>query len=140
MIYSFTELSKEFKEIEHIKKNFDNVNRYSSLYSFFEYLWNNARARAKLRKREYTILIQDLYDLYKSQNGLCALSGIKLTYSKRNNKRISPYNISIDRIDSSKGYTKDNIHLVCASINSMKLDYSVQEFIELCKQVYEFNR
>ena len=45
------------------------------------------------------------------------------------------YNISIDRIDSSKGYTKDNIQLVCASLNNMKMDLKNKHFIQLCKLV-----
>ena len=42
---------------------------------------------------------------------------------------INDYNISIDRKDSSKGYTKDNIQLVGAIINIMKNDIDEKDFL-----------
>jgi hypothetical protein len=42
-------------------------------------------------------------------------------------------NISIDRIDSNKGYTKDNIQLVCAYVNIMKSDKSIEELKYFCQ-------
>lgn len=45
--------------------------------------------------------------------------------------------LSIDRIDSSKGYTRDNVVLVCSSINVMKNSHSIDEFINLCRSVVE---
>ena len=51
-----------------------------------------------------------------------------------------PYNISIDRIDSSKGYIKGNIQLVCGIVNVMKSDSSEDEFLQLCKKIVEHNR
>ncbi len=45
------------------------------------------------------------------------------------------HNISIDRIDSNKGYYIDNIQLVYPKINMMKFTYSQDEFIDMCKLV-----
>ncbi len=41
-------------------------------------------------------------------------------------------NISIDRINSDLGYTKNNIQLVSAMINRMKSDLTSKEFIDFC--------
>ena len=48
------------------------------------------------------------------------------------------HNISIDRIDSNKGYSRDNIQLVYPKINMMKFTYSQDEFIDLCKRVSNY--
>lgn len=40
---------------------------------------------------------------------------------------------SVDRIDSSKGYTEDNIVITTGVINTMKLDMSIEEFKEQIK-------
>lgn len=45
------------------------------------------------------------------------------------------YNISVDRIDSSKGYTKDNIQLICGMVNIIKYKLPQEKFIELCKKI-----
>ncbi len=36
---------------------------------------------------------------------------------------LNPYYPAIDRIDSSKGYTKDNCQLVLSIFNMLKLNY-----------------
>ena len=41
------------------------------------------------------------------------------------------YKASIDRIDSSKGYIKNNIQLVGWIVNQAKSDLSNKEFIEM---------
>ena len=51
-----------------------------------------------------------------------------------NGKR-NKYNLSIDRIDSSKGYTKDNIQLVCSAANMMKGYMEYNELIQFCKAI-----
>jgi hypothetical protein len=61
--------------------------------------------------------------LQSNQLNKCALTGIKLIWQTRN-----PHQASIDRIDSSKGYIEDNIHLVILPINLMKLDYNIGDF------------
>lgn len=42
---------------------------------------------------------------------------------------------SIDRKDSSKGYTKDNIQVISMRANTMKSDASVQELVKFAKWV-----
>ena len=47
-------------------------------------------------------------------------------------------NASIDRIIAGGEYTKDNIQLVCAALNSWRADTDLQEFIWFCKKVTEY--
>ena len=105
---------------------------------------NNCNKRAKDLKIE--ISIDDLKEIYSKQNGLCALSGIKMTHETYKDRTdtsehiLNRMNISIDRKDSNLGYTKDNIQLVGAIINRIKTDLPDNEFINLCKIVTEYNK
>lgn len=47
----------------------------------------------------------------------------------------SPYSVSVERIDSSLGYTKENTVLVCNAINRMKSNFEAELFYEMCKGV-----
>lgn len=99
------------------------------------------KTRTKKKRVKYdTVLDFDLaylLELWLKQEGKCAISKIEMThilYDGHNNT-----NVSIDRIDSSKGYTKSNIQLVCCIINKMKLDLSTSDLIYYCKQILEHN-
>ncbi len=46
--------------------------------------------------------------------------------------------VSIERIDSGIGYTRENTILVCNAVNRMKSDFSLQEFYDLCSDVARF--
>lgn len=88
---------------------------------------------AKHRGLEFDITIDDLIDLYKKQKGLCFYTKQKLTHILGKGKIHT--NISLDRIDNSKGYIKGNIQLTTRVINIMKNDSTESEFINLCKLV-----
>ena len=60
-----------------------------------------------------------------------------MTYEMDNGRVYT--NVSIDQIDPGKGYTKDNIQLICMGVNQMKSDLSMSELLFLCKQVLEYN-
>lgn len=63
------------------------------------------------------------------------------TYKDDNNKEYANrMNISIDRIDSNFGYTKDNIQLVGAIINKMKTDVPDTDFINMCSIIANYNK
>ena len=46
---------------------------------------------------------------------------------------------SLDRIDSSKGYTKDNVEFVSTSINYMKNSMSKEDTLELIQIIKSNN-
>ena len=103
---------------------------------------HNAEKRAK--KLDIELTVEDINDLYEKQNGFCAISGLKLTHEtyayKDKEHIINRLNISIDRIDSNLGYTKDNVQLVAAIVNRMKTDLPDSEFIKICSIITENNK
>ena len=42
--------------------------------------------------------------------------------------------VSVERLDSSVGYTKENTVLVCNAVNRMKSDFEVDDFVYFCKK------
>jgi hypothetical protein len=89
-----------------------------------------------VKKSERRHLTQDiLIDLYKEQNGLCALSGVEMTYLCGVGKVDT--NISLDKIDPQKGYVVGNLQLVCHRVNIMKFDKSKDDLLGWCKKIAE---
>ena len=70
--------------------------------------------------------------IYKDQRGLCALSGLKMTWMKG---KITLTSLSIDRIDSSKGYERDNVRLVCHGVNRLKGDATDADMLAMAKAI-----
>lgn len=109
-----------------------NIN--SVINSKFNQIKSNRNVRSKVSKLPFTITESDLQDLYNKSH-FCALSGIDL--SVKPFQPLSKQNLSIDRIDSNRGYEPDNIQLVDKRINMMKQSFTNEEFIELCCKVAE---
>ena len=85
-------------------------------------------------KREYNLDIDYVMQLWTAQNGICALTHIKMTH-EFNNMR----SVSIDRIDSSKGHIRGNIQLICMSINRMKNNHTQAETMQFVREIRERN-
>ena len=77
------------------------------------------------RTLDFEINKDDLLELWGSQDGRCAISNYPMKYNFN-----SLFSVSVDRIDSSLGYIKQNIQLVCQGINFAKNHYSNEEMIE----------
>ncbi len=80
-----------------------------------------------------------LMNMFIKQKGKCALSSLKMTYVLETlSKKIKLYyishfdNLSIDRIDSSKEHTMDNIQLVLMKVNLGKKDLEQSDYISMC--------
>lgn len=82
-------------------------------------LLGGARRRAKQKGLEYDLDLKWLLNLYKIQNGCCALTGLLLIFefNKEFKRQFMPFSPSLDRIQSHGGYTKENTRLVCTAIN-----------------------
>jgi len=98
------------------------------------YMWSGCKLFAKRRNIKFDITIEDMWEQAVKQNKKCTLSGTDLIFCLRTIDKIKS-NASLDRIDSSKGYTKDNIQWVTKKINMLKGVYSQTEFIKICKSV-----
>lgn len=93
-----------------------------------------------------TLTAADLQDVLDNQDGKCIYSDVDLiflTSSQHNRKiKIEPYyQASVDRIDSSKGYTKDNVQLVSVACNRAKnimSDVEMVKFISIIKDPTQF--
>ena len=77
-----------------------------------------------------TITVEDLHRVYAKQSGKCFYSNRIMEFRTNH-----PNSLSIDRIDSSKGYHFDNIVMCCSVVNYMKQEYNVDDFLLLCNQI-----
>ena len=105
------------------------------LYRIAVNLDANARHRAKKRGLDYDIDVVFIHE--KLKEGKCARTGVdfSLGYNGKSYRDRSPYTPSIDKIDPKKGYTKDNVQVVCWWYNFAKSTFSDQEVLELCKKL-----
>jgi hypothetical protein len=87
------------------------------------------RKRGSRRSVDFTITIEYAWNLFLKQGKKCALSGqdIIIKYNEQSN-----HTASLDRIDSSIGYTENNVQWVHKDINMMKRTYDENYFIEMC--------
>ena len=86
------------------------------------YLRTNWNRLKHLRKRQgycVDLVVEDLRDIFQKQGGLCALSGVVMTFHPEADQSRGT-NASIDRIDVTRGYSKDNVRLVCSRVNLMR--------------------
>jgi hypothetical protein len=98
-----------------------------------------ARRRSLLKNWNFDLDAKFLWELYLKQNKKCALSGEDIFfYTRSRNRKIG--NISLDRKDSKKGYTKDNVQWVHKDINNLKMEFDQNEFLNWCKKIVEYNK
>lgn len=95
-----------------------------------KYLWHAARARARKAGLEFTIGVLDIVI-----PSVCPILGIPLEFQPvRTSHRSARANApSVDRIDPSKGYTKDNIRVISFRANHLKGNGTLAEFSALVK-------
>lgn len=93
----------------------------------------SAKRGSLKRGHEFALTTDDIVGFWNKQLGYCAYSGREMTLEagKLNT-------VSIERINSSIGYTKDNTILVCQAINRMKSDFGYEDFFKLCRDVATF--
>lgn len=93
-------------------------------------------SRAKRTNIPCDIDTEFIIDLLKKQQYKCALSGLPLSTSKVNTKMYSdPNTVSIDRIDPTKGYMKNNVRLITFMANSCKGRWTDKQVLEFCHGV-----
>ncbi len=89
--------------------------------------WPLINARGRSQKKGFA------FDLTREWceakwTGTCALSGLPFSFGSQDHHPFSP---SIDRIESSKGYTQDNCRFVLFAVNSFKGTGTDEQMLEI---------
>lgn len=92
-------------------------------------IFNSAKSRAKKKELDFNITPEDLLELYYQQDGKCAITNLKMEFKTGPRHRANTFIVSLDRKNSEKGYTKDNIQFLCWQVNKMKSSLTEIEFI-----------
>jgi hypothetical protein len=102
--------------------------------------WATILNNAKNRNIIVNISIQQAWDLFLKQDRKCALSGVELKFAPTRRTMSTHTTASLDRIDSNKDYTIDNVQWIHKDINFMKKDLEQNEFLDMCKKIVEFKK
>lgn len=99
------------------------------------YFWSKARLTSSRRSRDipWDITIEDLDIQWERQQGRCAYTGWPLEFGTNSTEQTA----SLDRRDSSGGYTPDNIQFVHKDVNVMKTDLTEDRFLAICRTITE---
>jgi hypothetical protein len=98
------------------------IGKISSAY------WTPVKNSVATRGIEFGISHAEASELFESQDGKCAISGLDIYFGKR----LRESTASLDRIDSSLPYSVGNCQWVDRRINYMKQSYSLPYFLGLC--------
>jgi hypothetical protein len=151
----------ELKDFREIEKGTNEYKKYNSFCNFCDakrtsiyknekiktiegkvgFLFSNIKRRVRDKGCLIDINENDLVDLYYTQKGLCFYSGEEMSLGEHKATKdlysINFFNISVDRIDSKKGYTKDNVVLCCWGVNNMKQQMTVEQLVFWSKKIIE---
>lgn len=83
--------------------------------------YSSSEKNAVRRSIHWDLSRQDFFKMVMESKGRCALTGIRFRITREKGRQ--PFAPSIDRIDSTKGYTAKNCRLVCVIVN-----YALNEF------------
>lgn len=122
------QVSREYRA-RNKEKYYDNQQRKRETKEhFLSQTLYNAKTRASKKGFEFSLSYDFLLNLLDKSDNKCAVTGLEMNFDCHNRKKANPFKCSIDRVDSAKGYTEDNVRLVCWAVNQMKADRTDEEF------------
>jgi len=108
-------------------------------YDKLQFLQGNiSRAKSRGEKSKTNTLTKfEVYAIGEKQKWNCAITGEPLEFTRGGytwqNKWCNPMSCVIDRIDSSKDYTADNVQLATHRANTWKSDFTNEELADLSR-------
>jgi hypothetical protein len=92
----------------------------------------NIVRRSRVKQLECDVTPEYLIMLFNKQEGKCAMTNVPFELSKDPGvKGVSPWSIAVDQINPGRGYTRENIRLVCAIYNQAKHVWSDNDVLKL---------
>lgn len=102
----------------------------NTLWGRLNALTKGARASAKNKGLSFDLDRNYLFDIWEQQKGICIYTGWAMSPITKSHNLVS-----IDRIDSKKGYIKGNIQLTCWCANRAKSFMDESTFFEMCRAI-----
>jgi hypothetical protein len=127
-------ITREYKRQKRQDKNFKKIESGKQKERRLRLWQNTLKHDSKNRGVEHNITVDDINEIFERQNGLCFWFGVPLIPS---DKTKHPQQPSLDRLDRSKGYTKENVVLCCYSANIGRNENDVEtwkNFLGLLKK------
>ena len=111
-------------------------------FSPFRSLMKVMRLREHKDNKHVNVTLQDLKELWEKQGGRCPYTGWQLVLhtSTKDKPPKTPNRASVDRIDSSRGYEKDNIQIVSMIYQFAKNSWSDADVKHFCDAVSNRDR
>lgn len=127
------------ENLKHLQRLRDKRSELTKYPEFKEHLHRVAERIKDKNRKGYTnwdniLSTEDLHNQWISQKGVCPYTGVELILSNKVGDNIICH-ASLDRIDSSKGYEKDNIHFISVMANFAKHTYSHETMLEFCQTI-----
>jgi hypothetical protein len=125
------------EELRREKRSVSNHNNHQTWDDTFErwmqrHLYKSTQSNAKSKGVVNTLSASALIEMWKLQDGKCALSGVDLVWGKDHLRKAS-----VDQIHPQGGYTLENTWLVCYGLNLLKNKFSLTELLEIYPQAKE---
>ena len=98
-------------------------------------LVTDAKTSSKKRKLEINISVDWVEQ--KLKNGVCELTGLPFDFTPAQHTQLNKYAPSLDRINSKKGYTKDNVRVVLWAVNAALGQYDDEEMLPILEAMVE---
>jgi len=98
-------------------------------------LWLNLKTACKRIERDFSITKEKAFVLHKSNCFYCGAPPSN-TFTYTTNTSVSFIYSGIDRINSDKGYTEDNVVACCKICNVMKNNLPLEEFLAHINSIY----
>lgn len=96
-------------------------------------------SRTRARTKGWDFDLDVAWVLERLSQGRCEATGLELSLTGHSSAFRHPLSPSVDRIDSSGGYTKSNCQIVATIHNLSKGEWSVADhraYVEACAQRY----
>lgn len=96
-------------------------------------LYVDSKRRAGTRRVLWTLTRSEFAAVVARSDGFCEVSGLPLSLTI--GKQKGPYGPSIDRINSSAGYTPRNVRIVCAAVNCALNSWGLEAFLPVARAI-----
>ncbi len=112
-------------------------NYHNSVDGRAKALFKAAQRRSLQRNYEFSIDLNWINQ--QLRNGKCELTGIDFIFETRQNGHRNPYSPSLDRKDSSKGYTPENCRIILWALNMGFADWGREVYLDVARKLIEFD-